>query len=77
MDFQKSPKCQIVGIPQIFSSKYMHFLTLFLDTDLIPAKMVESDPFHPKMVGKCIWCLYFCEIRHGFKLFYLTRCWIF
>jgi len=29
MDFQKNQKCHIYGIPQIFSSKYMHFLTFF------------------------------------------------
>jgi len=54
MDFQKSQKCQNVGIPQIFSSKYMHFLTLFLDADRIKAKKVGSDMYHRKMFRKCI-----------------------
>jgi len=49
MDFQKSPKCQIVGIPQIFSSKYMHFLTLFWTPTGFRQKKVESDKFHQKM----------------------------
>jgi len=49
MDFQKSQKCQIVGIPQIFSSKYIHFLTLFWTPTGFRQKSVESDQCRPKM----------------------------
>jgi len=52
MDFQKSQKCQIVGIPQIFSSKYMHFLTLFLDANRIWAKKCRIRSVSPKNVLK-------------------------
>jgi len=52
MDFQKSQKCHIVGIPRIFSSKYIHFLTLFLDADRIPAKKCRIRQISPKNVLK-------------------------
>jgi len=41
-----------MGIPQIFLSKYIHFLTLFLDADRTPTKKCRIRPVSPKNVLK-------------------------